>query len=170
MIKKSTPLKEILKLSKPCFCIACNHGCKLGSGYLVENDKKNIADFLNLSIKELENNYLEKKLLLNKTVYRPKLIKKNKMPYGQCIFFKNQRCSIHSVKPLECKIAMPCIKEGEKLTLWFMLNYILDVNDNEAIRQYSVYLKSGGKTLPDAKLNKLIKDKKKLKMILNREI
>jgi Fe-S-cluster containining protein len=170
MIVKSTPLKEILNIAKPCSCNACNHGCKLGSGFLINEDKQKIADFLEIDIKTLESKYLEKRILLNKEMYRPKQIKKNKLPYGQCIFFINNKCSIHPVKPLECKVAMPCDKDGEKFTLWFMLNYILDPKDNEAIRQYNTYIKSGGKILPGAKLNEIISDKKKLKMILSREL
>jgi len=50
-----------------------------------------------------------------------------------------------------------------------MLNYLVNKNDPESIRQYAAYLKSGGKTIPGGKLEELIPDKEKLKKILNFE-
>ena len=51
-----------------------------------------------------------------------------------------------------------------------MLNYFVNKNDPESIRQFAAYLKSGGKTLPGGRLEDFIPDKKKLKKILNYDI
>ncbi|MFT4303691.1 MAG: YkgJ family cysteine cluster protein [Candidatus Woesearchaeota archaeon] len=165
MLSKNDSLKKVLSLSNPCSCGSCNHGCKMGSGWLIEDDIPKIASFLNVSIENLKKDYLEKHKILNKWMWRPKILCKNK-PYGKCIFFKNEKCSIHPVKPLECKVAMPCKEYGEKLTIWFMLNYVLDLNNDQSVKDYLLYLKSGGKTLPGGEPEKLI-SKKRLSVIKN---
>lgn len=50
-----------------------------------------------------------------------------------------------------------------------MLNYLVNKDDPESIRQYSTYLKSGGKTIEGGKLEELVPDKEKLKKILSFE-
>ena len=169
MITKETPLNEVLNLAPACSCNHCNHGCTMGAGSLIETDVRNIANFLKISEREFKKKYLEKVKLLNKDVLKPKTLRKGK-PYGQCIFFKNKRCSIHPVKPLECKIAMGCKPYGEELMIWFMLNYVLDKNNPESIRQYVSYLTSGGKTIKGGELKDIIPNKKRLKKILDYEI
>lgn len=149
MIKKSTPLKDVLSMASPCSCGSCNHGCRMGSGWLIDSDMLKIAKFLNISEDILRKEYLEPHMILNKRMYRPRLLRKEGLPYGPCIFFKGEKCSIHPVKPMECKIAMPCKDYGEQMTLWFMLNYILDEEDPKSVEEFESYLKSGGKTLPD---------------------
>jgi len=167
--------EEMLKRSPPCDCAACNHGCTMGAGFLADEDIKPLAEFLKVTTKELKEKYLDKKHFLNKDVYRPKLIRKvnqrtgRRNPYGQCIFFKENKCSIHPVKPLECKLAMPCKPYGEEQTTWFMLRKILNTNNDQAIQEYDTYLKAGGKTLPLASIAKLIPDKKKRDKILRKK-
>ena len=107
--------------------------------------------------------------LFNKTFFKPKLLKKDK-PYGKCVFFDGNKCTIHPVKPLQCKTSINCKEYGEKLAKWFMLNHIIDVDDPESVRQYASYLKTGGKKLPGASLEELVPDKDRLKKILNFEI
>ena len=51
-----------------------------------------------------------------------------------------------------------------------MVNHVDDSNDAESIRQYSQYIKSGGKVIPGAELGNLVPDKEKLKKILAYEI
>jgi len=169
MIRKETPLKDILEITPACSCNQCNHGCKMGSGSLIDGDVKKIAKFLKISEKELKKKYLEKVILLNKEILKPKTIRKGK-PYGKCIFFKNNKCSIHPVKPLECKVAMGCKPYGEDLMIWFMLNHVLDKDNPESIRQYASYLNSGGKCIPGGRLDEIVPNKKKLKRVLSREI
>lgn len=170
MIHKNTPLKDVLKLAEPCRCDSCNHGCKYGSGSLAGDDSKRIAKFLGISEDELKMGFLEEAELFNKKVLRPKLIKGNK-PYGRCVFFDDDDgCTIHEVKPLECKTSMQCRDYGEELSVWFMVNHVVDANDAESLRQYAQYLKCGGKMIPGASLEDLVPDKEKLKKVLSYEI
>lgn len=171
MITKNTSLKEVLKLAAPCQCNACNHGCKYGSGSLVDGDSKKIAEFLNISEDDLKKDFLEEIELFNKKIYRPKLLRKISKLHGRCIFFDdNKGCTIHSVKPLECKTSIQCKDYGEDLSVWFMVNHIIDVNDPESIRQYAQYIKSGGKIISGAELENLVPDKERLKKILSYKI
>lgn len=171
MITKNTPLKEVLKLAAPCQCDACNHGCRYGSGSLSGDDSKNIAKFLSVSEEELKNGFLEEIELFNKKILRPKLIRENNKPHGQCVFFDEQKgCTIHEVKPLECKTSIQCKDYGEDLSIWFMVNHVVDTNDPESIRQYAQYIKAGGKVIPGAEVENLVPDKEKLMKILSYEI
>jgi len=165
MIQKNTPPSEILKLSQQ--CRQCGHCCSHGSGFLIGNDIKNIAEYLKITEKELKEKYLEEKELFNTKLLRPKLKTKDK-PYGKCVFLDDKKCKIHQVKPLQCRVGN-CNEHGEQLSQWFMLNYQINKDDPESIRQYASYLKSGGKTIPGGKLEELIPDKEKLKKILNFE-
>ena len=171
MIRKNTPLREVLELAAPCQCNSCNHGCKFGSGALIGDDSKNISKFLNISEGELKQKFLEEKELFNKKILKPKLLREKNKIHGKCIFYDdNKGCTIHEVKPLECKTSIQCKDYGEDLSIWFMVNHIVDSNDAESIRQYSQYLKSGGKIIADAELENLVPDKDRLKKILNYEV
>ena len=168
MITRTTPLKEVLELAAPCQCNSCSHGCKFGSGALVGADAKYISKFLKISEEELKNNFLEEKELFNKKILKPKLIKERNKIHGKCVFYDEQKgCKVHEVKPLECKTSIQCKGYGEDLSVWFMVNHIVDANDAESIRQYAQYIKSGGKVIPGAELENLVPDKNKLKKILN---
>ncbi len=168
-ISKETKIDDILKLGQ--LCNRENNCCKHGSGFLIGNDLKNIAQFLGMQESEVKEKYLEEKELFNTKLFRPKLktpLKKIQLPYGECIFFSGDGCKIHEVKPLQCKIGN-CSKYGEELSLWFMLNYVVNEDDPESIRQYAIYLKSGGKTIAGGELERLVPDKERLKKILRYE-
>jgi Fe-S-cluster containining protein len=170
LIKKNTDLKEILKLTDDCKCKACESGCHFGSGILVEGEEKRISEFLGISEEELKKKFLEETEEFNKKFLRPKLERSNK-PYGPCVFFdEKKKCTIHSVKPLQCRLSMSCKPYGEDLMIWFMLNYVVDKGDPESIRQFASYLSSGGKTLEGGKLDDFVPDKEKLKKILSFEV
>ena len=171
MISKSTTLREVLKLAAPCQCSACNHGCKFGSGSLVEGDAKQIAEFLKISEEDLKKDFLEEAELFNKKVFRPRLLRQKGKIHGRCVFYSDKKgCTIHKVKPLECKTSIQCKDYGEDLSIWFMVNHIVDTNDPESKRQYAQYLKAGGKIIPGASLEELVPDKEKLRKILSYEI
>ena len=171
MISKNTPLKEVIMLAPPCRCEACSHGCKYGSGLLAKGYEKKLASFLKISEKELKEKFLEETERFNTKLLKPKLVRKDKEAYGQCIFYDNERgCTVHDAKPLECKTSMGCRDYGEELSIWFMVNHAVNPNDPESIRQYAQYIKSGGKIISGASLQELVPDKNKLKRILNYEI
>jgi len=64
---------------------------------------------------------------------------------------------------------MGCKDYGEDAMIWFMLNYLIDKQDPEAIRQYAQYLETGGKKIPGGELKEIIADTTKLKKILSYE-
>jgi Fe-S-cluster containining protein len=102
-------------------------------------------------------------------LYKVTSIKKGR-PYGKCIFLKNKNnCTIHEVKPLHCRIGN-CSEYGEDLTVWFALNFCVNPADPESIRQWALYLESGGKNIPGGELKELVKDPKILKKILDYEV
>ncbi len=133
-----------MKLTHACDCKECNHGCNFGSGFFVEGEKEKLAKFFKITEKELEEKYLEEVDQFNTKLFKPKLSGK---PYGKCVFFENNKCKIHDAKPLQCKLAMGCKDYGEDLMIWFMENYQVDENNESSMKQYEVYLKSGGKKL-----------------------
>ena len=147
-ISKDTKLKEVLKLAAPCRCNSCSTGCKYGSGFLIGDDAENISKFLKVTKKELEGKYLEEAEQFSRKLWRPKLLRKAGKPYGKCIFYDEERgCTIHPVKPLQCKTSIACKPYGKELSLWFMHNYIIDENDENSMKEYEIYLKSGGEKL-----------------------
>ena len=165
MITAQTPRDKILELGR--ICEQKNNCCRFGSGFLAPDDFEIIAKKLKIGVDELKEKYLESQTMFNKTLFRPKLIKKGK-PFGCCIFFENG-CKIHKVKPLQCKTGN-CSKNGEELSAWFLVNYIVDKDDPESIRQYASYIKSGGKVIKGGKLEDIVPNAKKLAKILNYEI
>ncbi len=168
MITKNTPLKDVLKLAAPCECSSCNHGCSYGSGSLAEDDSKKIAEFLGITEKKLKDEFLNEVEMFGRKILKPKLIKEKNKVYGKCIFFDEKKhCTIHPVKPLECKTSIQCKDYGEDLSVWFMVNHVVDANNPESVRQYSQYIKSGGKVLSGASLHELVPDKERLKKILS---
>ena len=160
-----------MELAAPCQCSSCSHGCRLGSGSLANDDAKKIAEFLNISEERLKKEFLEEVELFNKKVQRPKLIRKSNKTYGKCVFFDEQKgCTIHEVKPLECKTSIQCKDYGEELSVWFMVNHIVDLDNAESIRQFAQYIKTGGKLIPGASLEELVPNKERLRKILSYEI
>lgn len=169
IISKSAPENVAINLGGECKCKHCTNGCKFGSGIFKKDEEKKLAKHLNISEKELFENYLEEVDLFNTKLFKPKVIKKDK-PYGKCIFFdeETELCQVYPVRPLLCKVATGH-EHGEHMYSWFMLNHLVNTEDPESIRQYATYLKFK-KTIHGGKLHELIKDKDKLKKILSYEI
>jgi len=168
MIHRKTKLSEVLEIGKE--CKRCGECCTKGSGALIREDLKKIADFLDITVDELKDKHLEKIEKFNTTLFRPKLAREKGRPYGKCIFFSERHgCAIQEVKPAECRVGN-CNKDGEELSLWFTLNYFVNENDPESIRQYATYIRAGGKVLAGGKLEDLVPDREKLKKILEYKI
>jgi len=159
-ISKRTSLDKILKIAFQ--CAKCGNCCAYSTGFLVGDDVKNIAKFLKISEEELKTRYLDEIEQFNTKLFRPKTTKK---PFGPCIFLKNNECSIQKVKPLHCRIGN-CNEKGQELSAWFTLNYWVNAKDPESVRQYKIYIDSGGKVIPGGKLEELVPDKNRLKQIL----
>lgn len=170
-IHKDQTKEDVLKQAPACKCTKCEHGCKYGSGAFAKGEEEQAAKAFGKPVEQFRKQYLEKIEKFNTTLWRPKIKRENGKPYGQCIFFDAQKgCTIHAVKPLECKTAMGCSPAGEELNLWFTINNFLNPHDPESVRQYAAYLKNGGKTLPGAALGDIVKDATVLQKILSFEI
>ena len=88
------------KASPAALRFACQPGCtkccdKEGFVYLTEEDLTKAAAFLNLSPEEFEKRY----------VYRTRHQRRLRKPRGtQCGFLTETGCSIHPVKPTQCRL------------------------------------------------------------------
>jgi Fe-S-cluster containining protein len=154
-----------LKLTHPCKCHRCDNSCNFGSGAFINDEIKKLAKHLNISVDELKKNHLEEIKKFNTTLYRPKLHRENNKPYGKCTFYKkDQGCTVHDAKPMECTVAMGCKDYGEDLITWFDLNYFFNPDDPESIRELKLYIESGGKLIDGIKIEDFV-DKKTLKQL-----
>jgi len=167
LVTKETSKQEVLKRSTG-NCTGCNRCCHYGSGVAAPDDIPKIAKVLGLSQEETKEKYFEEIEKFNTILHRPKLLrKKDNDPHGQCIFLKDDKCSIDAVKPLMCKIGT-CDVEAVDLLKWFDLNFFLNPKDPESVRQYALHLEFAD-PLPGATLGDIIPDKSVLKSILSYE-
>ena len=78
----------------------CQHGCvrcceSKGVVYLTEQDSTRIAAYLNKSLPDFESKY----------VYRTAHLRRLRTPRGSpCPFLGNGGCTIHDVKPVQCRL------------------------------------------------------------------
>jgi len=158
-IRKSTPKEEILETGKE--CRRCNKCCKMGSGFFLDEQLPEVAEYLGIEVEKLKEDYLEEAERFNKKRYRPK-------SDNGCIFLNEDGCSIHKVKPFECRISS-CSDKSQAVSIWFALNYFVDEDDAESIRQYAIYLKTQP-TIPGGRIEEIVKDKEKLRKYLSYEI
>ena len=152
MIRKETKKEEILKIAD---CRRCGHCCRYGSGFLGPDDASSIAEFLGVTEEKLRRDYLEEVDIFNTPMLRPK---KEGTPYGRCIFLEDNLCSIHDVKPLQCRIGT-CEEKGHDIMEWFYLNYCVKPFDRASISQWKERLKSNP-TIPGGKVEELVPDEK----------
>ncbi|MFP4403021.1 MAG: YkgJ family cysteine cluster protein [Candidatus Woesearchaeota archaeon] len=171
LLTKKTPVSYIKKLLND--CSKCGHCCSYSSGFFLEDDIKKISFKLGMKKEDFINEFLEEIKIFNSKVYKSKLKNNNnkkKLNYGECVFLNDKKeCTIHEIKPFHCKIASGCEKIGEQIYIWFMLNYLVNPNDPESIRQWATYLETH-ETIPGGKLIDLVGDREKLSKILNYEI
>lgn len=164
IITKSTSIKEALAIGKE--CSKCGNCCSYSSGALFDADIPRIAEFLKITKKALKEEYLEEVEKFNTLRLRPKLIRQKDRPHGRCVFLEdNNHCRIHEVKPTECRIGN-CGQDGEKLSIWFRLNYYVNPYDPESIRQWAMYLETN-QTISGGNLTDLVPDKERLSKMLN---
>jgi uncharacterized protein len=74
----------------------CTRCCEVtGYVYLTENDLKRAAAYLGMSARSFEKKY----------IYRTKNLLRLRKPRGsQCHFLEKGGCSIHPVKPVQCRV------------------------------------------------------------------
>lgn len=166
-ITKDTSIREIRELGKD--CRQCGHCCFHGAGFLIDEDIPRLAKFLKTTEKELKEKYLEEIEMFHTKTWKPKRIKEGK-PFGPCIFHdKNDQCTVHIAKPFQCKITN-CNPLAEQTIQWFYLNYFVNKDDPESIRQWASYIKHRDSVIEGGKLEDLVPEKEKLKQILNYEV
>jgi Fe-S-cluster containining protein len=179
LISAKTPLKDVIKYG----AVADKklekkkippekrgiENCDFGSGFCHEKDLPKLAAFLRVSVDDLKEKYLEEVDKFNTKRYRPKVMRKEGMPYGQCIFLdKEKGCTVHQVRPLQCRVAHTD-ENSEALAKWFDFNYFVNRNDPESIRQYALWLQFN-EPLPGAEIESIVQDKELLNKILNYEV
>jgi Fe-S-cluster containining protein len=162
-IRRSTPKNVIEQLSGP--PDKEDQTCQYGSGVLIKEDLPDIAAHLGVTEDELKKKYLREVTKFNTTLYRPKL---KSEPYGQCVFHdKIDGCSIHEVKPYQCKIATRN-HHGEKIIEWFDVNFFVNPKDATSLREWHQRTKFK-KTIPGASVEELVPDKEKRERVLRGE-
>lgn len=170
MITKNTPKEDVLKIANKKShkaCRKCVESCERTSAIFLGRDIKRFAKNKGISEEEAKKRYMEEKELFNTKIHRAKQIK-DKLPQGRCVFLKNDLCSIHEFKPLYCQIGT-CEPEGQQTMLWFTLNFLVNENDPESIRQWAIYLKTHP-TIDGGELHELVQDGDMLKKILSYEV
>lgn len=159
-----TPRKLVEKLGAE--CTQCNQCCKVDSGLVLDEDIDKIADHVGIPRSEFVEEFLVPHEKFNKRLWKLKQIREPGKPYGRCVFLDDEKgCTIHSVKPTHCRVCSTKSRFGEQLSLWFVLNHIVDADDPEAIRQWATYLKTHP-TIPGGELHELVPDKERLRKIL----
>lgn len=170
MINYHTTADEMLEKGKV-DCLDCTHCCKFHGGFVLPHEISRLANHLGIADDKFKEEYLEEHTQLNTTIFRFKSNKEKKIynkPYGPCVFLEKNGCRINSVKPLHCRIGT-CKEGSEEHTIWYRLKYFLNTSDQASIKDYAMYLKTGGKTLPGAYLHQLIPDKEKLDKLMRYE-
>lgn len=165
-ITTGTPKEYVERLAAK--CDRCGHCCSFDSGIFLDEDIKRIADYLGIPKSEFIRQCLEEKTIFNKAVHKAKL-NRNQKPFGACLFFdKGEGCIVNAVKPLHCKVSSGCKEFGRELNIWFMLNYVVDEHDAQAVREWASYLKTHP-TIPGGELHELVPDKERREKILRHE-
>lgn len=97
-----------------CTCAICQAQCKRKPGWFKPGEAEKVAEFLGMSLEDLFSQYLmpDSWELENASILTLSPAIKGMEPGvhlswagGECVFFKEGRCSIHSVKPYECRTA-----------------------------------------------------------------
>lgn len=166
-ITKDTPVRMMRELGKD--CQKCGSCCKHGTGMVIAEDIPKMAKFLNVTEEKLKQDYLEETDMFSAKAWKLKQIK-GKKPFGPCVFLgKDKGCDIHVAKPFHCSIAN-CQPYAEQAIQWFYLNYLVNVDNPESIRQWASYLKHREFVIEGGQLEDLVPDKERLAKILSYDI
>lgn len=101
-------------MSSSCACEKCQAVCSHKPGWFIPGEVEKVADFFSITLQELFDRYLMPDSWEPDTGSIRTLspaIKGEKpgtyLPFavGECVFFEGGRCSIHGVKPYECRMA-----------------------------------------------------------------
>lgn len=110
---------------KECTCKHCVSACHVTPGWFLPGEAEKVAKFLKMPFEKFAEKYLIKDHCSNQSasrapyVWSPRKIGAD-LPtdkirpahtqeiQGTCVFLKDDRCSIHKVKPYECAKTMGC--------------------------------------------------------------
>ena len=95
-----------------CTCDVCKGACTFKPGWFMPDEIEKVAEYLGLSLQELFDTKIGVDWWVDDEdifVLAPATINMSAgeeypaNPIGQCAFYENGLCSIHPVKPFECK-------------------------------------------------------------------
>lgn len=98
-----------------CTCVSCIECCHRVPGWLLPGEAEKIAAFLKISVEQLFHESLaidwwygdpDTFVLLPNVVGHAPGRELPSSRRGTCVFLKDDRCSIHDVKPYECRSAL----------------------------------------------------------------
>lgn len=166
-ISKATPVEEVIRLGAQ--CSKCGSCCSRSSGFIAPEEIPKIARYFQVQPDRLIKDYMDTIDLFHTSMFRPKLVKQGKKPYGKCVFLgASNGCMLQTVKPLHCKVGN-CSELGEQMNQWYFLNYCVNANDPQSIRDWATFLKNN-QTIPGGTLFELVPNEDKLNKILSYEI
>ena len=112
-----------MKENEGCKCNTCKSACKHKPGWFMPEEAEKVAEYLGISLQELFKTKLSVDwwqsecniFLLSPAIpdYEGREFPGN--PRGQCAFYKNKLCSIHLVKPFECRKYMHDVEHDESI-------------------------------------------------------
>lgn len=85
-----------------CDCKKCRELCRHEPGWFMPEEIGPAADFFGLGEREFIKKYLIEHIVEGVSALAPK------MEHGACVFLKEGLCSIHPVKPYECRKVYGC--------------------------------------------------------------
>lgn len=165
-LTKDTPESVVSRLGNE--CKQCNYCCSVDSGILFSEDITRIADAMQMPRDEFIRTFLDEHERFNTKCWKLKQLKEDNKPYGKCVLLGEKGCSVNKAKPKYCRLLSPSSKHGQQLAIWFALNYFVNPDDPESIRQWATYLKTHP-TIPGGNLHELVPKQEQLQRILNYE-
>lgn len=118
--------------TRDCTCEKCVSACKRSPGKMLPYEAERIAKFLELPFDELKKKLIKNYHYNSETdplIWEPRKVGMDEDEEiasdeytnrrGTCVFLKNDRCTIHEVKPFECRISLLCEKSVDA---WPWLN------------------------------------------------
>ena len=119
-------------------------------------------------MEELKEKYLSEVEKFHTKRHQPKIKREEGKPHGTCIFYDNG-CTLHPVKPMECKVSSGCNGQGEDINQWVLFHTFVNPADPQSVREWASWLKFR-KPITGAKVEEIVPDEKKRKKILSYEV
>ena len=116
-----------------CSCSVCQEACRNKPGWFKPGEAEKVAEFLGITLPELFARYLMADVwkgvygrvaVLSPGIKGGPAGRVPKRSSGECVFFEGGLCSIHPVKPHECRISPHPggVRVHEEIRLAWLLN------------------------------------------------